>query len=189
MNERRVKVWDPLLRAFHWSLVAAVLTSLLTEDEWLDLHILAGYLVLALIGIRLLWGLAGPRHARFQDFLRSPSATLAYLRDLARGRARRYLGHNPAGGLMVVLLLASLIMTGLSGIALLGAQELTGPLAPWLADTPGWAADLLEEVHELLGNLVLVLVLVHVAAVFVMSAMHRENLVRAMFTGYKKESN
>jgi cytochrome b len=178
-----VKVWDPFVRAFHWTLVTAFAVAFLTEDEWLPLHVLAGYTVLALVGLRLVWGLVGTRHARFGDFVHGPRVVLSYLADVVRGRSQRYLGHNPAGGTMIVALLVSLASTSVTGLLAYGASELAGPFAGTFAD-PRWAKPL-EGVHEVLANLTLVLVGAHVAGVVVSSLLHHENLVRAMFTGRK----
>ena len=126
-----VRVWDPLVRLFHLSLATAVLIAFLTEDDLLGLHLVAGYTVLVLIGVRLVWGLIGPRHARWSDFVRGPRATLAYLKDALKGRAARHLGHNPAGAAMVVALLLGLTTTALSGMAVLGAsgaERAPGPI-------------------------------------------------------------
>ena len=184
---RRVRVWDPLVRLFHWSLAGAVLIAFLTEDEQIDLHLIAGYSVLALIGFRLVWGLVGPRHARWSDFVRGPRATLAYLKDALRGRAVRHLGHNPAGAAMVVALILGLTATALSGLAVLGASELSGPLAPYLMGLSPGAAHGLEEFHEVVANLTLLLVPLHLLGVALASWQHRENLVRAMIDGTKLE--
>ena len=109
--EPTVKVWDPVVRLFHWSLVASFAVAWLTADEWDDLHEWAGYAAAALIGFRLIWGVVGPRYARFSQFMRSPGAVAAYLRATFVGREPRYLGHNPAGSLMILgLILARLIM-------------------------------------------------------------------------------
>jgi cytochrome b len=183
---QRVRVWDPLVRLFHWSLAAAVLIAFLTEDEQLGIHLIAGYTVLALIGIRLAWGLVGPRHARWADFVRGPRATLAYLMDALKGRAARHLGHNPAGAAMVVALLLGLTATAMSGMAVLGASELSGPLAPYLQGLSPQAAHGLEELHEVVANLTLLLVPLHLLGVALASWQHRENLVRAMIDGTKR---
>lgn len=183
---KMVRVWDTLVRLFHWSLAASFLIAYLTEDDLLVVHIWAGYTIFGLILVRLVWGLVGPRHARWSDFVREPGEIMAYLKDAVRSRAPRYLGHNPAGGAMVVALLVSLTVTGLSGLAVYGAQELSGPLAPVFSGlSEGWA-HVLEDIHEVLANLTLLLVLLHLAGVAFASLMHRENLVRAMINGLKR---
>ncbi len=182
----RVKVWDPFVRLFHWSLVAAVLTAYFTEDDLLGLHTWAGYTVLALIGARLLWGLVGPHHARWSSFVRGPRATLAYLADALRGQAARHLGHNPAGAVMVLALLTGLIVTSVTGLAVLGAGEGAGPLAPYLLGLSAEAAHDLEEIHEWVANLTMLLVPLHLLGVALASRQHGENLVRAMIDGYKR---
>ena len=180
-----VRVWDPLVRLFHWSLAASFAIAYLTEDDLLTAHVWAGYVILGLIAVRLFWGFVGPSHARWSDFVKAPVEIAAYLRDAVRSRASRYLGHNPAGGAMVVALLVSLTATGLSGLAVYGAQELSGPMAPLLSSLPqGWA-HALEDIHEVLANLTLLFIVFHLAGVLLTSLQHRENLVRAMVTGLK----
>ena len=102
---REVKVWDPLVRVFHWTLVIGFFTAYFTEgeEETLFLHTWAGYTVAGLVLVRLLWGFIGTRHARFSDFVRRPTVVKDYLSDVLRLKPQRYLGHNPAGGLMIVL--------------------------------------------------------------------------------------
>jgi len=181
-----VRVWDPLVRVFHWSLVAAFATAYIVEDDLLGVHVWAGYLVLALIAVRLVWGFIGTRHARFTDFVRGPRAVFGYVGDALRFNAKRYLGHNPAGGAMVIALLLLVTATGISGMALYGAQELSGPLAPLMAGLPGFWGEALEEAHEVLANLTLVFIVAHVAGVLFSSLSHHENLIRSMFTGLKR---
>lgn len=182
----KVKVWDPLVRIFHWSLVVAFFTAYISEDDFLLLHTYAGYTVLGLILLRIIWGFVGTRHARFSDFVTSPSAAWQYLKDTMLLRAKRYLGHNPAGGTMIVLLLLSLLITTLSGIATYGAVESAGPLGSWLGNIGERGEDLLEEVHEFFANFTVLLVAIHVSGVIIESFIHRENLVRSMLHGYKK---
>ena len=110
-----VRVWDPLVRLFHWGLVAAFATAWLTADEVQPVHEFAGYTVAGLVAFRLIWGLAGSRYARFAQFLKGPGATLAYLGSMLRGSERRYLGHNPAGAAMIVALLLTLSGTAFTG--------------------------------------------------------------------------
>jgi len=182
----RVRVWDPVVRFFHWALGAAVLIAFLTEDELLGPHTWAGYIALTLIGARLLWGLIGPRHARWWDFVRGPRVTLAYLGDVLRGRAARYLGHNPAGAAMVIALLAGVTATALTGMAVLGAGEFAGPLAPYLQGVSATTAHDLAEVHEFIANATLFLIPLHLLGVVLASLQHRENLIRGMIDGYKR---
>ncbi len=171
--QRPVPVWDPLVRVFHWGLVSSVAVAWLTGDGGPKLvHHWAGYLAAVLIGIRLVWGVVGPRHARFTAFVRHPRAILAYLRDIARGAERRFIGHNPAGGAMIVSLLL-----------ILAAQVTTG----WLSTTDMFfGVDWIEEVHGLSSKLILVLIGLHVLGVAIASWRHRENLPLAMLTGRKR---
>ena len=166
-----VRVWDPLVRIFHWSLVTAFLTAWLAEGGE-RVHDTAGYVVLGLVAFRLVWGLIGTRHARFADFVPTPAGLLAYLRDLATGEAPRHLGHNPAGGAMIVALLTMVALTAGSG---------------WLLITDRfWGSDWVEALHRAAAWLTLGLVACHVTGVVVSSALHRENLVLAMVTGRKR---
>lgn len=198
----KVRVWDPLIRVFHWSLVAAFAVAWLSADELDTVHEVTGYLVAGLVAFRLVWGLVGSRYARFSQFLKGPSATVAYVGDMIRGKERRYLGHNPAGAAMIVALLISLSGTAFTGwliaepgrVALL--PDLPQIVTPAYADfdgddddengARGEAEGALEEVHEALANLMLLLVALHVAGVVLASFRHRENLARAMFTGKKR---
>lgn len=188
-TQAMVKVWDPLVRIFHWSLVAAFFTAYVTEDDFLTLHTYAGYAVMGLILTRFIWGFIGPRYARFNNFVTRPSVAWDYLKDTLALRAKRYLGHNPAGGAMIVLLLVSLLITTLSGLAAYGAVESAGPLGSWLGHAGESWEDVLKEVHEFFANFTVLLVAIHVIGVLVESLVHRENLVRAMYTGNKPADN
>ncbi|MDT8283274.1 MAG: cytochrome b/b6 domain-containing protein [Gammaproteobacteria bacterium] len=183
----QIRVWDPLVRFFHWSLVSAFFIAYFTEDDLLTVHSWAGYLILSLLIVRLVWGFIGTRYARFSDFVYSPKNIIQFLKDTLRLRAKRYLGHNPAGGAMVLLLMFSLFMTSASGVLLLGAEEQAGPVAYWFTQSGGLWSDVLEEVHEFFANFTLLLVFVHVIGVLVESLIHKENLVSAMLTGFKAE--
>ncbi len=205
-NETRV--WDPVVRIFHWSLVASFTIAWLTGEEESRLHELAGYAVIGLVLIRVVWGFVGTKYARFRDFVYRPSAVLAYARDMLAGKSKRYLGHNPLGGMMIIALLLSLLAASVTGLVLQGAKEGTGPFAAITASTSvtapavisravaddddkennggnGEADETWKELHEFFANLSLLLVALHIAGVIVGSLVHRENLVRAMFTGRK----
>ena len=183
----QVKVWDPLVRVFHWTLVTAFFVAYLTEDDLLDLHVYAGYLIGGLLMVRLVWGFVGSRYARFSDFVKRPSEVRAYLKSLISLHPRRYLGHNPAGGAMVVALLVSLLFTMLSGVAVYGIGESAGPMAASMAGMSDFWADVLEEVHEFFANFTVLLVCLHVLGVLLASLQHRENLVKSMVNGFKAE--
>ena len=128
MNDK-VYVWDPLIRFFHWTLVLAFVVAYFTGDEENILHIYSSYYILGLLAVRLVWGIVGTRYARFSDFVYSPSAVLDYLKGfISVGNAKKYLGHNPAGGWMVIALLISLILTSISGLKVYGLEG-HGPLA------------------------------------------------------------
>lgn len=199
MTTTRIKVWDPAVRLFHWLLVVLFAVAYLSEDAE-SLHVYAGYGVLGLIGFRLVWGFIGTRYARFADFIYGPSAVARYARALFSGKPVHYLGHNPIGGWMIVLLLLSLFGTCWSGLKLYAEEDGKGPLAQAPAIVASaWAGEdeheggnaegeaFWEEAHEMLTNLTLLLVFIHIAGVFVASRLHGENLARSMVTGYKEE--
>lgn len=170
--EETVRVWDPFVRLFHWSLVGLFATAWLTGDEVQWVHEPVGYVIGGLVAARVLWGLFGSRHARFRDFIYRPATVTGFLRDSLKGRAKRYIGHNPAGGMMVI----ALILT-IAGICTTGYMQTTDM---W------WGVRWVKEVHETLATLALVLVGLHVAGVVFASWEHRENLVKAMITGRKR---
>lgn len=199
-QSRRVIVWDPFVRYGHWVLVAAFAIAYLSAEEESGgpdpLHVWGGYVVGAIVVLRVLWGFVGPQHARFSDFVSGPVAALRYLADLVRGRARRYLGHSPAGGAMVLLLLAFLAATVATGLVAYGDRG-KGPLAGnggavitrayANSNEAGERAEsVLGELHGTLANITLALVILHVLGVGLASVVHRENLVAAMISGEKR---
>lgn len=167
-----VKVWDAFVRVFHWSLVLLFVLAYATADEIERVHRAAGYAIAVLLALRLAWGVVGPQHARFRSFIRPPHEALAYLRDVLRLRAPRYLGHNPAGGMMIAALLLTLAGSCLSG---------------YLMTTDAyWGVEWLQETHEFIAHAAVCLIVLHVLGVLVASFEHRENLVKAMITGSKR---
>ncbi|HMK41892.1 MAG TPA: cytochrome b/b6 domain-containing protein [Methyloceanibacter sp.] len=181
---REVYVWDPFVRLFHWTLVIAfTIAYLLTDEEVLKIHVWSGYVVGALVVARVIWGFVGPEHARFTDFVYAPGASLRYVRDLILFKAERHLGHSPGGGAMVVTLLVFLAATVITGLVVYGGDQQAGPLAGMFTKEFG---ESFEGVHELIANITLALVLAHISAVILASFVFRENLPRAMFTGYKR---
>lgn len=185
----RIKVWDPLVRLFHWGLVAGFTITYFTEEDFLTLHVWAGYTIIGLLIIRIIWGLIGTQYARFSDFVYRPKTIIQFLKDTLIFRAKRYLGHNPAGGAMVILLILSLLITSFTGLVVYGAEDQAGPLAHWFTGISHsvWG-DAAEEAHEFFANLTLLLVLAHLIGVLVESLIHKENLVAAMINGFKSKN-
>ena len=180
-----VKVWDPLVRIFHWALVLSFILAYLTED-WESVHVVAGYIVAVLVVFRIVWGAIGTRRARFTQFVKSPQAVLAYLKHMIRFKVPHYLGHNPAAAAMIICLLISLVMISFSGIVLI-AVEGEGPLAGTVFASVNH--ELAEGIHELFANFTLLLIFLHVAGVLFSSFLEKENLIRAMITGRKRANH
>ena len=185
ISEGSLNVWDPLVRIGHWILVSAFLTAYFTADDFLTVHVWAGYVIGAVVCFRLIWGFVGSRHARFSDFVRSPAAAFRYVLSLVQHQSKRFIGHNPAGGLMILTLLTFLLGTVISGVVLYGMEEGAGPLAASVAAYAD-SEELWEEAHEVIANLTLLLVVMHVAGALLSGRAHDENLVKAMLTGRKK---
>lgn len=205
-----IKVWDIFVRVFHWVLGGAILGMYLTSEASKGAHIRLGYFVIILVLARIVWGFVGPKHARFKDFLYGPVEILNYLKSLITGRPNHYVGHNPAGGLMVVVMLIALLVITFTGLK---AQATSAPDA--MANTriaiPGFAyADdddhgghegrkhhsessqnekkggFWKEIHEFMTSFMLFLIGIHIAGVLVSSWLHKENLTLSMITGKKK---
>lgn len=210
--KNEIRVWDPMVRIFHWSLALSFFVSYLTAEEENDLHIYAGYTVLGLIIFRLLWGVIGSKHARFRDFLYSPKELVVYLKSLLTNNPKHYMGHNPAGGWMIIALLISLFVVTISGLKVYAIEEGLGPLANVNTELSiinnSYASrddededdeeeyndherneqeeDFWEEIHEASTNFTLFLIFFHIAGVIVTSKLHHENLIKSMITGKKQ---
>lgn len=169
---KRVFVWDLPVRLFHWLLAASFAGAFLTaESERLrDVHVVLGYTVLGLVAFRLLWAFVGTRYARLSSFTFGPRAVVDYLRSLLAFRPLHYVGHNPAGSWVIYGLVLLAVVTGAAGYMTDGHI----------------GGHAVEEFHEGAANVMLTLVFAHIAGVVVASLMHRENLVKAMITGYKR---
>ncbi len=169
---REIRVWDPLVRIGHWSLVACIALAWVSGEGGKELHEGVGYAALAIIALRLVWGVIGSHYARFGEFLRAPAATLQYAARVLAGNEPRYLGHNPLGGWMIVCLLACIALTGITG---------------WLYTTDEYfGVEWVGELHEALADALLALIALHVAGVVLASKRHHENLVAAMLHGRKR---
>ncbi|TSE27003.1 cytochrome b/b6 domain-containing protein [Tepidimonas aquatica] len=165
-------VWDPVVRLFHWSLVACVLLNQFVLEAGETPHRWVGYAAAALVGLRLLWGVIGSRHARFADWWPTPARLRAHVRGLLAGQPDDHPGHNPLGALMMLALMALVLALGVTG---------------WLQGTDAFfGEEWLQELHEGLANTLLMAAGVHAAAALVMGRLQRVTLVRAMVTGVKR---
>jgi cytochrome b len=211
----RIYVWDIFVRIFHWSLVAAFITSYITSEDESMVHIYSGYFITSLLAFRLIWGFIGTRHARFSDFVTRPAQAIDYLKNIKKTQSKRYVGHNPAGGYMVIALLLSLSLTVFCGLKYYGSEG-NGPLADNAnialvkyaqadsdhskendshnefnehdddADEGKKKGDKFwKELHELFANFTILLIILHIGGVAISGRLHGENLVKAMLTGYK----
>ena len=184
---RQVAIWDLPTRVFHWVLVVVVALSYATggeEGRWFTVHVLSGYAVAALLAFRLAWGLIGSAHSRFSDFIYGWRSVRDYAGKLARLQPPHFVGHNPLGGWMVVAMIVVLAASVVTGLVSGEPGETAGPLLGVLV--PVGSGEAFAEVHELLGNLVLALALVHIAAVFLDWALTGETLIRALVHGRKR---
>jgi len=174
MNDLKTKilVWDAPVRMFHWLMVLSFFGAYLTaeSERWRLVHVTLGYTLGGLVAFRIIWGLMGTRYARFSNFIRGPAAVMRYVKSLIKGQPEHTIGHNPAGAVAIVLLMVLSALIVATGWAIF--NEIGG--------------NLLGELHEVTGNLMLLVVGVHVAGVAASSWLHRENLVRAMVTGKKE---
>jgi len=170
-RERKTLIWDAPVRVFHGLMVLSFAGAYLTaeSERWRLLHVTLGYTMAGLVGFRILWGLVGTRHARFNSFVRGPAAVRRYLLALLRGQPEHHVGHNPAGALAIVAMLALTLASAASGWSVY--SQIGG--------------DWLEEVHEFAGNLMLAIIGVHIVGVMLASWMNHENLTRAMIDGHK----
>lgn len=185
------RVWDPLVRLTHWTIAAAVLLNgLIVEDESLA-HIWIGYIAFAMLILRLIWGLIGAEEARFTTFPPNPRAALAHIADLLAGQRRDHPSHNPLGALMVYALWGTLLVVSVTGVMLESAPF---PVAE--ASSNGDDAyeededgedneEVIEEIHKIAANILLVLAALHVGGVALEARLSGVNLVRAMVTGVR----
>ena len=180
---QRHRVWDRFVRFFHWSLVACVVLNYTVVEEGEDLHLWLGYAAAALVAARVVWGFVGSKHARFASFFPTPARLRAHLRELRTQQstdtksvqqtipAPPYLGHNPLGALMMLLLMALVLSLGVTG---------------WLQGTDAFfGVEWMQELHELLAHALMASAGLHAAAALVMGRLERANLVAAMVTGVK----
>lgn len=180
-----VKVWDLPVRVFHWALVAVIAFQAVTGwigGDLMQWHLYSGYALLILVVFRILWGFAGGTHARFASFIAGPAATLRFARRLFSREAVPQLGHNPLGGWSVILMLASLLLQGATGLVANDGVVTEGPLAKWISID---ASNLLSEVHRWNFWVLVVLASLHTAAVLYHLVVKRDDVLKPMFTGVK----
>ncbi|MBI3771833.1 MAG: cytochrome b/b6 domain-containing protein [Gammaproteobacteria bacterium] len=184
---QQVKVWDGFVRFFHWSLVLSFIAAYLTFQFGMqETHAILGYFITGLIIFRIIWGFAGSQYARFSNFIYRPKTVIDYIKSIYSGQPAHYLGHNPAGGMMVLALLTALTIITVSGLVILGTIEFDGPLVGVLHNLGDETVYAFREIHEVCVNVMLALIAFHVVGVILASVQHKENLVKAMLTGYKQ---
>ena len=167
-----IRVWDPVVRLFHWTVVTACMLNLFILEEGKYWHRVTGYVVAAAIAIRVIWGFVGTKHARFGDFLPTPRKVTDQILDILDGNEKRYLGHNPLASVMMLMLMALLAATALTG---------------WMTTLDAfWGEKWLEKLHGIIADGIMVLAFVHAGAAIVESWRHKENLVWSMVTGRKR---
>ena len=179
----QVLVWDLPVRVFHWSVVVLVALSwAAVENGYMKLHLWSGLTLLTLLLFRIAWGFVGSTTARFADFVQGPGKAVAYLRAMARGEHVAQAGHNPAGGWMVLLLLAVLLLQAATGLFSNDGVRFNGPLA---AEISSRLSDRLTSLHGTMFNFILLLVWMHVVAVLYYRFVRGGNLIAAMISGRK----
>lgn len=182
-HRRPVIVWDVPVRLFHWLVVGLVAAAYITwRLNWMNWHVRIGEALLALVLFRLLWGFFGSETARFRQFVVSPSSALRHLRDTFRREPDDQVGHNPAGGWMVLLLLILLLVEALSGLYINNDIADEGPLTEWM---PAPVANAITALHSILWDVLLAAVILHVLVIALYAAIKGHNLLRPMLTGRK----
>lgn len=180
---RAVAVWDIPVRLFHWILVLLIAFSWLSSEmDWMTWHMYSGYTVLALVLFRILWGFAGSTHARFSNFIYGPRALIGYVKTLPSRTAAKFAGHNPLGGISVVLILLCVLTQAMTGMFANDDFINEGPLFKHVSKE---LSDWLTTIHKYNFNVLLALIVVHVGAVLYYLLWKSENLIKSMFTGNK----
>jgi cytochrome b len=180
---RIVLVWDIFIRVFHWLIVALVAAAYATwRLNWMVWHGWVGDAVLALILFRLSWGVFGGDTARFSGFLTAPRTVLVHLKHALHREPDHQVGHNPAGGWMVLLLLVLLLAETLTGVYVANDMADEGPLTEIV---PAWAANAIASAHAILWDALLAAIVLHVLAIAGFALIKGQNLLRPMITGTK----
>lgn len=182
-NQRVVRVWDAPIRLVHWLIVILVAAAYATwRLNWMNWHGRIGGALLALLLFRLLWGVFGSETARFSRFLKSPRTVAQHLKYSLLREPDRQVGHNPAGGWMVLILLALLLAETVSGLYVANDIADEGPLTELV---PAPLADAIDLAHAILWDVLLAAIALHVLAIAGYAAVKGQNLLRPMITGTK----
>jgi cytochrome b len=185
MSEPKRLIWDLPLRLFHWLFALSIFASWLTAElgfEWMQFHFYLGYWTLGLLLFRIIWGFVGPRHARFSNFLTGPSTLLTYVKSLMGGAPVQTAGHNPAGGLMVIVMM---VLVGLqAGTGLFASDDIAWS-GPYSGTVSGGTVNDLTSIHHTNFNLILAAIALHLLAIVFYWLVKKQNLVVPMFTGRK----
>lgn len=183
-----VKVWDIPTRIFHWCLVAAFIAAYFTSgSEWyLEYHTIAGCSALLLIAFRIFWGFTGTRYARFSSFITGWREMKIYILNTIDFNPPRYLGHNPAGGWMIMVIIVVTTLLTLTGVVTYGGEENRGPLAALF--TYDMALNT-KVIHALLADITIILIVLHISAALFHDFFLRENIILSMFTGTKEDTS
>ncbi len=181
-------IWDLPTRIFHWALAALICGSWYTVEVTgdMDTHMLIGQVILALVLFRIVWGFIGTRYARFSNFAYGPGQIVAYAKSLAGRGGEGYAGHNPLGGFAVFVMLALVLAQVTTGLFATDGDFYSGPLNDLIS---GRAGNQVTEFHELNFNVLLLVIVVHVAAAVYYLLFKRENLIAPMLTGFKDDPN
>lgn len=179
-----MRVWDAPTRLFHWAIVLLLITSYVSvETDRMSLHYWSGYTVMTLLIFRVVWGFVGSETSRFRQFLRSPLEGFAHLRQFPEREPDREIGHNAAGGWMVMIMLAALVVQVCTGLFAGDPVEGGGPFVEQVARP---TQKLLDRIHDWNFNVILGLVALHVVAILAYAFVKRHDLVRPMITGKKR---
>lgn len=183
----KIKIWDFPTRLFHWSLVGVYIAALFTSrnESLLEYHTAAGYLAIGLVGFRVLWGLTGNRYARFSDFVRGWGEVRSFLSKAAQFKLPRYLGHNPAVGWAVLLILGATVTIAFTGIITYGGEENRGV---WAGVFPFGVALIARAIHAWLAYFIVAAIVLHICAALVHDFILKENIILSMITGSKEDA-
>lgn len=184
-SPKTIKVWDLPVRIFHWSLVILFITAYVTNSlgsDYFIYHLWSGYALIVLVSFRIVWGLVGTYHARFNHFVKNPAATAKYALSVFKKKDKHYLGHNPLGAVMVVVLLIAILVQAITGLFTNDEIFNVGPLYAYINDELSLQ---LTSLHRQLFYWILGAIALHIIAVLVHVIFKRDNIIRAMFSGKK----